>query len=39
MLHFREQLYYHSPGDKVKVTYERDGKSKTVEVALSKGNN
>ncbi|WP_290773465.1 trypsin-like peptidase domain-containing protein [Anaerofustis sp.] len=36
MLKFREQLYYHKPGDKVKVTYERGGKENTVQVTLNK---
>lgn len=36
MLKFREQLYYHKPGDKVKVTYQRGGKENTVQVTLNK---
>ena len=36
MLKFREQLYYHRPGEKIKITYERNGKANTVEVELSK---
>ena len=31
---FEEELSYHSPGDKINITYLRDGKSTTVLVAL-----
>lgn len=36
MLKLREQLYYHKPGDKVKVTLERKGRTKNVEIVLDK---
>jgi len=39
MLKFREQLYNYKPGDKVKITYERNGKANTVEVVLDKATN